>query len=220
MRALRPHRRTHEHFEVRLKPDTTEPAKRDSMKKLLIVAVLALTALPLHAAEEAEALSPFAGNLGNAIWTLAIFVIVVIVLGKFAWGPVLGLLQQREEFIHKALADAKRDRDDAEARLKEYAAKLQAAHAEAATIVEDARRDAERLREEIRQRAKSDADKAVANAERQIQLQTNSAMEQIRREAVDLSVMIASKIIQRNLSREDNERLIDDAIRQVEGRAN
>jgi F-type H+-transporting ATPase subunit b len=111
------------------------------MKKLLIVAFLALTALPIHAAEEAEALSPFAGNLGNAIWTLTIFVIVVIVLGKFAWGPVLGLLQQREEFIHRALADAKRDRDEAEARLKEYAAKLQTAHAEAAPV-EDARRDA------------------------------------------------------------------------------
>ena len=189
------------------------------MKKLLIVAFLALTALPIHAAEEAEALSPFAGNLGNAIWTLAIFVIVVIVLGKFAWGPVLGLLQQREEFIHRALSDAKRDRDEAEARLKEYAAKLQSAHAEAATIVEDARRDAERLREEVRQRAKSDADKMLASAERQIQLQTNRALEQIRREAVDLSVMIASKIIQRNLSKEDNERLIDEALKQVEGRA-
>ena len=183
------------------------------MKKLLIVAFLALTALPIHAAEEAEALSPFAGNLGNAIWTLVIFVIVVVVLGKFAWGPVLGL-------IHRALADAKKDRDDAEARLKEYAAKLQSAHAESATIVEDARRDAERLREEIRQRAKSDAEKLIAGAERQIQLETNRALEQIRREAVDLSVMIASKIIQRNLTKEDNERLIDEAMKQVEGRAN
>src|SRR5882762_814169 len=110
-RGLRPG--THDHLEVRLKPDTTETAKRDPMKKLLIVAVLALTALPIHAAEEAPALSPFAGNLGNAIWTLAIFVIVVVVLGKFAWGPVLGLLQEREEFIHRALSDAKRDRDEA-----------------------------------------------------------------------------------------------------------
>jgi F-type H+-transporting ATPase subunit b len=189
------------------------------MKKMLIVAFLALTALPIHAAEEAPALSPFAGNLGNAIWTLGIFVIVVIVLGKFAWGPVLGLLRQREDFIHRALSDAKRDRDEAEARLKEYAAKLQIAHAEAVTIVEDARRDAERLREEIRQRAKSDADKLLSNAERQIQVQTNQALEQIRREAVDLSVMIASKIIQRNLSKEDNQRLIDEALKQVEGRA-
>src|SRR6478736_10538366 len=125
-------------------------------QRLFGIAVLAFTALALPATaqeHEAVALSPFAGDLGNAIWTLVIFLIVVIVLGKFAWGPVLGLLQQREEFIHKALADAKRDRDDAEARLKEYAAKLQSAHAEAATLVEDARREAERLREEIRQRA-------------------------------------------------------------------
>ena len=190
------------------------------MKKLIIVAVLALTALPVHAAEEAEALSPFAGNIGNAIWTLAIFVIVVIVLGKFAWGPVLGLLQQREEFIHRALADAKRDRDAAEASLKEYAAKLQSAHAEAAALVEDARRDGERLREEIRQRAKGEADKMITNAQRQIELETGRALEQIRREAVDLSVMIASKIIQRNLTKEDNERLIDEALKQVENRRN
>ena len=76
------------------------------------------------------------------------------------------------------------------------------------------------MREEIRQRAKSDAEKLIAGAERQIQLQTNRALEQIRREAVDLSVMIASKIIQRNLTKEDNERLIDEALKQVEGRAN
>ena len=190
------------------------------MKKLLIVAVLALTALPIHAAEDAPALSPFAGDLGNAIWTLGIFVIVIVVLGKFAWGPVLGLLKQREDFIHRALSDAKRDRDEAEARLKDYAAKLQSAHAEAATIIEETRRDGEKLREDLRQRARAEADKLMANAERQIQLQTSRALEQIRREAVDLSVMIASKIIQRNISKEDNERLIDEALRQVESRRN
>jgi F-type H+-transporting ATPase subunit b len=190
------------------------------MKKLLIVAVLALTALPIHAAEEGAALSPFAGNLGNAIWTLAIFLIVVLVLGKFAWGPILGLLQQREAFIHNALSEAKRDRDLAEASLREYSAKLQAAHAEAAALVEEARRDGERLREEIRQRARTEAENTLTNAQRQIQLETTRALEQIRREAVDLSVMIASKIIQRNLTKEDNERLIDDALKQVEGRRN
>jgi F-type H+-transporting ATPase subunit b len=104
--------------------------------------------------------------------------------------------------------------------LKEYAAKLQSAHVEAGTIVEDARRDAERLREEVRQRAKSEADKMIANAQRQIQLETGRALDQIRREAVDLSVMIASKILQRNISKADNEQLIDDALRQVAGRQN
>jgi len=141
------------------------------MKKLLTFAFLALAAIPVYAAEEAP-LSPFAGNLGNAIWTLGIFVIVVLVLGKFAWGPVLSLLQERERFIHKSLSDAKHDRDEAEARLKDYANKLQSAQAEAVAIIEEARRDAERLREDLRERAKSEADTMVKNAERQIELQT------------------------------------------------
>ena len=100
------------------------------MKKALILAFVGLSAIPLYAAEEAP-LSPFAGNVGNAVWTIVIFVIVVIVLGKFAWGPILSLLKEREDFIHKSLSDAKRDRDDAEARLKEYATRLQSAQAEA-----------------------------------------------------------------------------------------
>ena len=187
----------------------------------LTAIVLTLTAFSLSvAAQEHEVqLSPFAGNVGNAVWTLAIFVIVVILLGKFAWGPVLALLQQREEFIHRSLSDAKRDRDEAEARLKEYAAKLQTAQREAVGIIEEARRDAERLRDELRERAKSEADTLIKNAERQVQLETSRALQQIRKEAVDLSVTIASKLLQRNISQADNERLINDAMKQIESTA-
>jgi len=185
------------------------------MKKLLTVAFLALAALPLYAAEEAP-LSPFAGNVGNAVWTLAIFLIVVVVLGKFAWGPVLALLQERERFIHKSLSDAKHDRDQAEARLKDYAAKLQTAQAEAVAIIEEAKRDAERAREELKQRARTEADNMVRNAEKQIEMQTTRAMQQIRQEAVDLSVTIASKLLERNISKADNEKLIADALKQIE----
>jgi F-type H+-transporting ATPase subunit b len=192
------------------------------IQRLFTFAFLALAAVPLAAQEhgvEAEPLSPFAGNVGNAIWTLAIFLLVVIVLGKFAWGPVLSLLKQREDFIHKALADAKRERDEAEARGREFAAKLQSAHAEAAALLEEARRDSARLRDDLRQKAKSEAETMIQTAERQIGLQTQRAMQEIRREAVDLSVAIASKILQRNLSKEDNERLIEEALKQVEGRS-
>jgi F-type H+-transporting ATPase subunit b len=188
------------------------------IQRLIATAILTLAALPAQAQEhapEAAALSPFAGNVGNAIWTLAIFLLVVVILGKFAWGPVLALLQERERFIHKSLADAKRDREEAEARLREYAAKIQTARVEAGAIVEEARRDAERLREDLKQRARTEADTMIQNAERQISLQTQRAIQEIRREAVDLSVAIASKIIQRNLTKEDNQRLIDEAIRQV-----
>jgi len=129
---------------------------------------------------------------------------------------VLSLLKQREDFIHKSLSDAKHDRDEAEARLKEYAARLQSAQAEAIGIIEEARRDAERLRQELRERARSEADTMIKNAERQIDLQTTRAVQQLRQEAVDLSVTIASKILERNISKEDNEKLIADALRQIE----
>jgi len=189
--------------------------------RVFAAAILATTVFSLTAAaqEHEVQLSPFAGNVGNAVWTLAIFIIVVILLGKFAWGPVLGLLQQREEFIHRSLSDAKRDRDEAEARLKEYGAKLQSAQREAIGIIEEARRDAERLRDELRERAKSEADTLIKNAERQVQLETSRALQQIRKEAVDLSVTIASKLLQRNISPADNERLINDAMKQIESTA-
>ena len=187
-------------------------------KRFAAAVFLALTVASLHAAEEAPAAgwSPFAGNVGNAIWTLLIFVVVVVVLGKFAWGPVLALLQQREQFIHQSLSDAKHDREQAEASLEEYMAKLQSAQAEAGRMIDEARRDAERLRQELRQKATTEAEGILTNAQRQIQFETARALQQIRHEAADLGVAIASKLIQRNISKEDNEKLIDEALKQLQ----
>ena len=103
---------------------------------------------------------------------------------------------------------------------------LRVAEDQANLIIRNASVQADRLleaaREEIVNRRKEvqvEAESILKNAERQIQLETGRALQQIRHEAVDLSVMIASKIIQRNLSKDDNQRLIDDALKQVEGRA-
>jgi F-type H+-transporting ATPase subunit b len=186
------------------------------MSQRLFTLVVLVVGPPAVAAAQETALNPFSGNVGNAIWTLAIFVLVAVVLGKFAWGPVLTLLQERERFIHKALSDARHERHEAEAKLKEYTDKLQAARNEAAGLIEQARKDSDRLREDLRQKAQGEAESIMRNAERQIDLQTQRALQQIRHEAVDLSVMIASKLLQRNLSKEDNDRLIAEALSQVE----
>ena len=187
-------------------------------QRLTAVTAFIVTVLPaavLAQEHEAAALSPFAGNIGNALWTVIIFVLVVVILGKFAWGPILEQLKARENFIHDALSSAKHQKEAADASLKEYTEKLRAARAEADAIISQSRADAERLREETRQKAKAESETIVRNAERQIQLETARALQQIRHEAADLSVLIASKLIQRNLTREDNERLIEDAISQV-----
>jgi F-type H+-transporting ATPase subunit b len=157
---------------------------------------------------------------GLFIWTIVTFLVLLALLAKFAWRPLLAALDSRQETIRKSLDDAQQARQELERLNKESAEIIRTARIEAESIISQSRADGERLREEVKQKARAEADHIVRNAERQIQLETGRALQQIRREAVDLSVMIASKIIQRNLSREDNERLIDDAIKQVEGRAN
>lgn len=155
---------------------------------------------------------------GLFIWTIVTFLGLLWALKKLAWGPLLEALETRQNAIRKSLDDAQQAKVELERLNAESAKIIQQARVEGETIITQSRADGDRLREEIRAKARTEADHIVKNAERQIQLETSRALEQIRREAVDLSVMIASKIIQRNLSKEDNERLIDEALKQVENR--
>jgi F-type H+-transporting ATPase subunit b len=158
---------------------------------------------------------------GLFIWTILTFLVLLTLLARFAWKPLLEALETRQQGIRKALDDAQAAKQELERLEQESAQMMRKARAEAETLITQSRADADRLREEIRQKAKADAEGIMRNAERQIQLETGRALQQIRSEAVDLSVMIASKIIQRNITKEDNERLIADALKQVEGtRAN
>lgn len=157
---------------------------------------------------------------GLFIWTIVTFLVLLTVLAKFAWRPLLQALESRQALIRKSLDDAQQATKELERLNREAAQILNRARVDAEAVISQSRSDGERLREEIRQKARTEADHIVKNAERQIQLETNRALVQIRREAIELSVMIASKIIQRNLSKEDNERLIDEALKQIEGRSN
>lgn len=183
--------------------------------KLLWTAVsLAPLAAPLAAAEEGAG-SPFAGDIGNALWTLVIFLLVVFVLGKFAWGPLLKGLQSREEFIRASLEQAQRDREAAEARLQEYEAKLAAARAEAAGIVEEARRAGEALRRRLQDEAQAESRQTVERARRDIGLATETAKRELHDYAGDLAVSIAERVLGREIARADHERLIDESIDEI-----
>ncbi|MBM3779837.1 MAG: F0F1 ATP synthase subunit B [Acidimicrobiia bacterium] len=155
---------------------------------------------------------------GLFIWTIVTFLVLLGLLAKFAWRPLLAALESRQESIRKSLDDAQRARQELEKVTEESARLVAEARVEADGIVSRSRADAERLKEEIRQQARTEAATILRNAERQIELETGRAIEQIRAEAVDLSVTIASKLIGRNLTREDNQRLIDEALSQVEAR--
>jgi F-type H+-transporting ATPase subunit b len=155
---------------------------------------------------------------GLFIWTILTFLVLVALLAKFAWRPLLEALEARQNSIRKSLDDAQQAKQELERLNAESAQIIARARQEADAIITQSRSDGDRLRAEIRQKARGEAELIVKNAERQIQLETSRALVQIRHEAVELSVMIASKIIQRNLTKEDNERLIDEALRQVQSR--
>jgi F-type H+-transporting ATPase subunit b len=154
---------------------------------------------------------------GLFIWTILTFLVLLALLAKFAWRPLLEALESRQNDIRKSLDDAQRARQELERLNQESAQIINQARVEADQIIVNSRADAERLREDLKVKARAEADAVVKNAERQIQLETARALQQIRAEAVDLSVMIASKLIQKNLTREDNERLIEEALKQVQG---
>jgi F-type H+-transporting ATPase subunit b len=153
---------------------------------------------------------------GLYIWTILTFLLLVAALAKFAWRPLLRALEERQESIRKSLDDARQAKQELERLHGESAKILATARAEADTILARTREDANRVRDELKQKAQAEAANVVKNAERQIELETARALQQIRAEAVDLSVAIASKILQRNVSREDNQRLIDETFKQIE----
>jgi F-type H+-transporting ATPase subunit b len=152
---------------------------------------------------------------GLFIWTIATFLVLVTLLAKFAWRPLLAALESRQALIRKSLDDAQLAKQELERLQQESAQIVARARVEADVIVSKSRADADRLREEMRQKARADAEAITRNAERQIRLETDRALQQIRAEAVDLSLAIASKLIRRNLTKEDNERLIQEALAQV-----
>jgi F-type H+-transporting ATPase subunit b len=135
---------------------------------------------------------------------------------KFAWRPLLDALEKRQESIRRSLDDAAKAKQELERLQTESQRILAEARSESETIVARTRDDANRLRDEMRQKAQQEAANIVKNAEKQIELETARAIQQIRHEAVDLSVAIASKLLQRNVSKEDNARLIEDTFKQLE----
>ena len=153
---------------------------------------------------------------GLFICTIVTFLVLLGLLAKFAWTPLLAALETRQNAIRKSLDDAQKAKQELERLNLESVQIINRARVEAEAVITQSRSDGDRLREEIRAKARTEADHIVKNAERQIQLETSRAVQQIRREAVDLSVMIASKLIQRNLTKEDNEKLIEEALQQVE----
>lgn len=153
---------------------------------------------------------------GLAIWTIVTFLVLLWLLAKFAWRPLLRALDARQETIQKSLEEAQEARREMQALHQEADRILKQAHADAEAIVAGSRTEAEKVRTELQQKARADAEAIVRDARRQIETETGRALREIRGEIADMSVAIAEKLIQRNCSREANSDLIEETLRQME----
>jgi F-type H+-transporting ATPase subunit b len=147
-----------------------------------------------------------------AIFTFVVFVIVLIVLRKFAWGPIMEALERREHNVAEHIAQAERNHEQARALLAEYEQRLSGAANEVRELLEEARRDAESTKQSILAEARQGAEAEKARAVRDIESATDAALETIAKRSTDLAVDLAGKIVGAKLTKDEHARLIQDAV--------
>lgn len=152
------------------------------------------------------------GGWHNVIWTLAIFVLIVIILGKFAWNPILGVLQQREDFIRDSIENAKKEREESQKLLEQYTQQINRAREEASAITDEGRRDGEEVRRRIESEARSEADAIVKRAKREIQIAHQDAVNDIYDQTAELASRMAGRVLEREVSAADHEQLVSSAL--------
>ena len=184
------------------------------------LALLAATAAPALAQEPSTAAAPAPVNLlspnyGLMAWTLIIFVLLAFVLAKFAFGPITRSVEAREQALDDAMNAAKRDREEAARLLAEHRAALDASHVEAQKIIADARAAAERVRAELLDHAHAEQTRLMDRTRQEIESERIKAVAELRREAVELAIAGASRVIEKNLDQPTNRQIVESFLSSV-----
>ena len=148
-------------------------------------------------------------------WEIVSFGILLWVLWKFAFPPILATLETRERKIKESLEQAERHHADAERKLQEYEAKLSGVSREAEAMMVQAKDRAQRLLEENEQRLLAEAERIKGDATREIEHERRKAIQEIRTQTAELALQVAEKVVGRSLNDEDHRRLADQALEAV-----
>ncbi|MBM7714495.1 F-type H+-transporting ATPase subunit b [Bacillus thermophilus] len=151
-------------------------------------------------------------NGGDILFQLFMMLILLALLKKFAWGPLMGVMRQREEHIANEIDSAEKSREEANKLLEEQKALLKEARQEAQNMIENAKQLAENQRQEIMDTARQEAERLKETARLEIEQQKDNAMSALREQVASLSVMIASKVIEKELDAEAQGKLINEYI--------
>lgn len=152
---------------------------------------------------------------GLIIWTWLTFFIVLAILATKAWRPMIDALDKREAGIREALSAAQKARQESERLTMAYEEKLIESRQEAQKVMAEARSAAGKVRLELEEVARKKADGLIKKAQQQIEAEREQAVREIKLTVVDLSLSIAGKVIERNLTTADNRKLVEESLRQV-----
>jgi F-type H+-transporting ATPase subunit b len=151
-------------------------------------------------------------NAGLIVWTIIIFLTVLFVLWRFAFGPILAAVNAREEGINKALEEARARQEEAERLLEEHRQQLADARRQAQEIVAEGRDAAGKLQKDIEGKAREESEAILTRAKKEIEREKDAAVEAVRREAVDLALAAASKLLHEKLDGEQDRKLVLDYV--------
>ena len=180
------------------------------MRKVMSLAAGAsvLVAAPAFAAEEGAAAGPLVVNGGLMIWTLVIFGILLLVLRRFAWPVVLGAVRDREKALEDQIAAAERNRAESAKLLEEHKQLLAEARTSAHALIADAKGMAEKERAVALEKTRGEQEELLARARREIGAERDRAVQELRREAVDLSLAAAGRLIGQRLESDADRDLV------------
>jgi F-type H+-transporting ATPase subunit b len=170
--------------------------------------VLTTIALIAQQEEHGAGGGPLSPEPGLILWTLFIFVLLLLVLKRFAWPAILGAVEAREKALEEQLAEAERNRKEAAALLAEHKKLIADAKAQAHGIIVEARAVAEKERALAMEKSRQEQTELLERARREIAAERDRAVAELRREAVDLSLAAASKLIGERLSSETDRKLV------------
>lgn len=181
----------------------------------LLVDIAAILPLAAEAGEEGGAFLVTPG-LGLMIWTLVLFLFTMWVLGKLAFPRIQEALDKRAATIAESIEAAQRQRRESDELLDEYRKRLAEAREQADDIMARARRAAETAEAEATAAGKEKREELVGAAKRDIEAETRRSLEQIRREVADLTVLATEKVTRKSLTEEDQRRLVEEALGEVD----
>jgi F-type H+-transporting ATPase subunit b len=154
-------------------------------------------------------------NPGLMVWTVITFIVLVLVLNRYAWKPLLKVLHDRESEIRRALEEAERARVESAELLKRNEQNLAKAEEEYRKIVHEGKAFADKVREEVVAKARQQAQRELEHAKEEIQRDVDAAKQQLRGEVADLAIQAAGRILEESLDARKQKKIVDDFLNRL-----